>query len=137
GKFVVAKSMSATALPLAWLTQTMSGVALASTPIWTVPQVVVSGVLGAAVPAGVGGMHSTEGFVVTCKTVGNVFPRSVERAKNTLNTSLPSPLICAVGCSQAIFTLLLESTATCGKADGASAEPEGAMLTPGVKLLPP
>ena len=81
--------------------------------------------------------HSTEGLEVTCKTVGNVFPRSAERAKNTLNTSLPSPLIGPVGCSHAIFTLLLESTATCGKADGRAADPEGAMLTPGVKVLPP
>ena len=69
---------------------------LASTPIWTVPQVVTSGVIGSApVPCGGGSAlkHSTEGLAVTCKTVGNVFPRSVERAKSTLNTSLPSPLI--------------------------------------------
>lgn len=33
GKFVFPKSISATAAPLAWLTQTMSGVEFASTPI--------------------------------------------------------------------------------------------------------
>jgi len=58
GKFVVAKSISATALPLAWLTHTISGVEFASTPSWTVPQVVTSGVVGAVggvVPCGGGG----------------------------------------------------------------------------------
>jgi hypothetical protein len=48
GEVDVAKLMSATALPLAWFTQTKSGVEFASTPIWTVPHVVKSGVVGAA-----------------------------------------------------------------------------------------
>jgi hypothetical protein len=58
GKAVVAKSISATALPLAWFTQTISGVEFASTPSWTVPQVVTSGVnraVGGVVPSGNGG----------------------------------------------------------------------------------
>lgn len=58
GKLVVAKSISATALPLLWLTQAISGVEFASTPSWTVPQVVISGVVGAVggvVPWGGGG----------------------------------------------------------------------------------
>ena len=81
----------------------------------------------------------------TCNTVGNVWPLSVERANKTLNISVPSPLRAPVGCSHAIFTLPLGSTATCGKA-GAT-EPEGAMLIAGhsgslpgaqlVKVLPP
>lgn len=48
GKLGVAKLRSATALPLAWFTQTISGVEFASTPIWTVPQVETSGVVGSA-----------------------------------------------------------------------------------------
>jgi hypothetical protein len=48
GEVDVAKLMSATALPLAWFTQTKSGVEFASTPVWTVPHVVKSGVVGAA-----------------------------------------------------------------------------------------
>jgi hypothetical protein len=63
-------------------TQAMSALEFASSPICTVPQVVVSGVLGGAMPEGVGGMHSTEGVVGTSLIVGNVSPRSVERAKN-------------------------------------------------------
>jgi hypothetical protein len=131
GKFVFAKLISATALPLAWFTQTMSGVEFASTPIWTVPQVDISGVVGSApLPAGGGSFskHKTDGLADTCATVGKVTPLSVERAKNTLNTLLPL-LIAAVGCSHATFTLPLASTATCGKADAKA--PEGAILVAG------
>src|SRR5690242_21308166 len=82
----------------------------------------------------VGLKHRTEGFVDTCKTVGNVLPLSVDRAKNTLNMSPPSPLSAAVGCSHATFTFPLGSTAICGKAG--DMEPEGATLTSVVKVLP-
>ena len=63
-------------------TQAMSALELASRPICTVPQVVVSGVLGGVLPGIVAGMHSAEGVVVTSLIVGNVLPRSVDRAKN-------------------------------------------------------
>jgi hypothetical protein len=131
GDVDVAKLMSATAAPLAWFTQTTSGVEFASTPIWTVPQVDISGVVvSAPSPAGAGSFskHKTDGLADTCATVGKVTPLSVERAKNTLNTLLPL-LIAAVGCSHATFTLPLASTATCGKADATA--PEGAILVAG------
>lgn len=70
----------------------------------------------------------------TCSTVGKVLPRSVERAKNTLNISVPLPVTAPVGCSHAMFTLLLASTAICGKAG--DIEPEGATLTSVVNVLP-
>jgi len=96
----------------------------------------VVGGVGGVVPSGGGGAskQNTEGVVVTGNTVGKVLPLSVERAKNTLNMSVPSRFSAPVACSQTIFTLLLESTAICGKA-GAT-EPEGAIFMAGVKLLP-
>ena len=60
-------------------TQAMSPLEFASRLICTVPQVVVSGVLGGVAPDA---MHSTEGLLDTSLIVGNVLPRSVERAKS-------------------------------------------------------
>jgi len=45
-RFVVAKSIFATALEFAWFTQAIRGLELTSSPNWTVPQVVALGVVG-------------------------------------------------------------------------------------------